>query len=364
MSQVRTSDGLKITKRWPMEVKCEMNIEVWEKALARAGLKEKYADVIDSFRTGFDQGIPHHTIGDLRWYTPPNHKSAEWAEEDIISNFQRELKAGRMFGPFSHETVARHFPFFRSSPLGAVENSDGSVRPINDLSFPYNYPDTPLVNSFVKKEDFETTWDDFKTVAAFFRQNTTRYELGLFDWEKAYRQIPTKMDQWPYLFVKDFDGNLLLDTRITFGGVAGCGSFGRPADAWKEVMMKEFDLVHVFRWVDDNLFVKLPRSGTKMVDIVERSKEMGVKTNEKKYSEFQDQQKFIGFLWDGNRRTVELPPAKQEERIRQIEHLLTPKKLFTYRDALMLYKEHLPVADGLAQPVRQKTNTRRGEDRP
>jgi hypothetical protein len=37
--------------------------------------------------------------------------------------------------------------------------------------------------------------------------------------------------------VKDFDGKLLVNTRITFGGVAGCGSFGRPADAWK-LMMK------------------------------------------------------------------------------------------------------------------------------
>ncbi|KNF00710.1 hypothetical protein PSTG_06124 [Puccinia striiformis f. sp. tritici PST-78] len=241
-----------------------------------------------------------------------------------------------MFGPFSHETVAKHFPFFRSSPLGAVENSDGSIRPINDLSFPRNLPKTPSVNSFVTKQDFSTTWDDFKTVAAFFRQNSTQYELGLFDWEKAYRQIPTKMDQWPFLLVQDFDGNLLLDTRITFGGVAGCGSFGRPADAWKEVMMKEFDLVHVFRWVDDNLFVKLPHSRTKMVNIVGRSKEMGVKTNEKKYSEFNDKQKFIGFLWDGRKRTVELPPKKLEDRIQQIEHLLTPKKLFTYKDALVI----------------------------
>ncbi|KNE95591.1 hypothetical protein PSTG_11081 [Puccinia striiformis f. sp. tritici PST-78] len=60
-----------------------------------------------------------------------------------------------------------------------------------------------------------------------------------------------------------------------------------------------------------------------MANIMERSKEMGVKTNEKKYSEFSSKQKFIGFLWDGRRHTVEPPLTKREARIRQIEHLLT-----------------------------------------
>jgi hypothetical protein len=65
----------------------------------------------------------------------------------------------------------------------------------------------------------------------------------------------------------DFKGGLILDTRIAFGGVAGCGSFGRPADAWKHVMLKEFDLEKIFQWVDDNMFVKQPDAATKMPDI-------------------------------------------------------------------------------------------------
>ncbi|POW19001.1 hypothetical protein PSHT_05135 [Puccinia striiformis] len=228
------------------------------------------------------------------------------------------------------------FQFLRSSPLGAVENSDGLVRPINDLSFPYDQPSIPSVNSFVDKDDFSTTWDDFNTVASFFRNNTHQLQLGLFDWEKAYHQIPTKMDQCPYLLVRDFEGNLLLDTRITFGGVAGCGSFGRPADAWKEIMIAEFHLVHVFWWVDDNLFVKATDSTTSMANIVQRLLQLGVKTNEKKYSEFTNKQNFIGFLWDGTNQTVELPPGKREERIKQIEAFLIPGEKFSINDAMVI----------------------------
>lgn len=54
--------------------------------------------------------------------------------------------------------------------------------------------------------------------------------LALFDWEKAYWQIPIHRLQWRYRFLMDLSGWLWLDTRIQFGGVAGCGVFGRPAD--------------------------------------------------------------------------------------------------------------------------------------
>jgi hypothetical protein len=256
-------------KGWPTKIQCEMNVEEWERALRKTGLLTKYSDVLHGFVHGFPQGIPQHDIQGLQWYKPINHETADAAREEIKDNFRKELKAGCMQGPYTHKEVASVFPFFRSSPLGTAVNSDGSVRPINDLSYPYDKKGIPSVNSFVDKMDFETTWDDFKTVTRFFKRNTNTYLLGLFDWEKAYRQIPTSLDQWPYLMLRDFDGNLLLDTRITFGGVAGCGSFGRPADAWKEIMLQEFNLVHVFRWVDDNLFVKAPTSTVNMKDVVE-----------------------------------------------------------------------------------------------
>ncbi|EHS62642.1 uncharacterized protein PGTG_22547 [Puccinia graminis f. sp. tritici CRL 75-36-700-3] len=199
-----------------------MDIDLWEKALENAGIALKYADVLRGFKHGFHQGIPSHRIGNLRWFTPDNHRSATLAEEKIKDSMEKELAAGRMFGPFTWEEVARKFEFFRTSPLGAVVNGDGSIRPINNLSYPHEDPLTPSVNSFVRKEDFDTTWDNFNQVSSFFKSCKEPVLLALFDWEKAYRQIPTHPSQWPYLMVKGMDENLYLDTRITFGGVAGC----------------------------------------------------------------------------------------------------------------------------------------------
>lgn len=308
---------------WPTRVECEMNVKAWEVALKQAGLLDEYQDVIDGFVHGFDQGIPHHKMQGIPHFTPKNHASSLLVAEKIKSNITKEVERRRMFGPFSHLEVSKAFKFFRSNPLGAVVNGDGSVRPINDLSYPRNMPTTPSVNSFVDRNDFKTTWDDFARVATFFRSSSDLWLLGLFDWEKAYRQIPTLMSQWRYLMVQDFDDNLYLDTRITFGGVAGCGSFGRPADAWTKIMQHEHDIVIIFRWVDDNLFLKRYNSATEMSDIVARSKELGVQTNEEKLSKFQHEQKFIGFVWNGMNKTVRLPESKLEERKLQIEEILS-----------------------------------------
>lgn len=308
---------------WPEHIKCEMNVGEWKVSLRKAGLLEKYEDVIHGFEHGFDQGIPIHSIQDKSHFTPQNHKSSLLVSEKIMNNIKNEIEMKRMYGPFTHEEISKAFPFYQSNPLGAVVNGDGKVRPINDLSYPRNVPGIPSVNSFVDKMDFKTTWDDFARVAIFFKSSKDLWLLGLFDWEKAYRQIPTSMYQWRYLMVQDFDNRLYLDTRITFGGVAGCGSFGRPADAWKELMLHEHDIVTIFRWVDDNLFLKRFNSTTSMSDIVARSKTLGVQTNAEKLSSFQHEQKFIGFIWNGMNKTVRLPQPKLEERIVQIDEILT-----------------------------------------
>lgn len=322
INSFETSVEKKYPLNWPRQIKCEMNIVEWELALKRAGILDEYKDIIYGFHNGFDQGIPDHRIGAEPYFTPKNHNSSLLVADKIKESIAKEVARSRMFGPFTHAEISEIYPFYRSNPLGAVVNGDGAIRPINDLSYPRNVQRTPSVNSFVDKNDFKTTWDDFETVSLFFKSSKDLWLLGLFDWEKAYRQIPTCMSQWKYLLVLDFDDNLYLDTRITFGGVAGCGSFGRPADAWTKIMKHEHDIVKVFRWVDDNLFLKRYDSTTEMRDIVKRSTTLGVQTNADKLSKFQHEQKFIGFIWNGMNKTVRLPTPKLDKRRAQIEAVL------------------------------------------
>ncbi|KNF02802.1 hypothetical protein PSTG_04087 [Puccinia striiformis f. sp. tritici PST-78] len=203
-----------------------MNIGNWKRTLEKHGLSPEFPDVLDGVNGGFDQGIPEYKILGLPFVCLDNLKSSGIARDKKELLIKKELEAGRM-----------------ANILG------------------------PSVNLIINPEKFETMWDDFKTVSKLFAEDRRDFKLALFDWEKAYRQIPTRIEQWKYLLVKDFDGNFLVDTRITFGGVTGCRCFKKPADAWKLIIKEEFNLGNIFRWVDDNLFVKLKSIKVSMTEV-------------------------------------------------------------------------------------------------
>jgi hypothetical protein len=66
-----------------------------------------------------------------------------------------------------------------------------------------------------------------------------------------------------------------------------------------------------------------------MLDIVEASEGMGVKTNVTKYSEFAYEQKFIGFLWNCKTKTVSLPGNKLIKRKEELKKFLAKKSFST-----------------------------------
>lgn len=110
--------------------------------------------------------------------------------------------------------------------------------------------------------------------------------------------------------------------RIAFVGVASYGLFGGPADGWKNLMKQKFNLVKVFRWVDNNLMIKESTDPVSMLEIVRASEELGVKTNTTKDAEFANEQKFIGFLWNINTKTVTLPASKLGKHITELDSFL------------------------------------------
>lgn len=309
-----------------------MNIPNWEALANQCGLQEEAEEVIAGLVNGYHQGIPEHTLGWRRWFTPANHQSALLAADKIRNTLAKEYQEGRICGPFTHEEVFQKLGFFRSSPMGSVINGDGSFRIINDMSFPRDNEFIPSVNSFVDKKNFETSWDDFKVLANFFRNKRGRFLLAIFDWAKAYRQIPIHPSQWRYLLILDLEGRLWLDLRVQFGGVAGCGVFGRPADLWKKIIKNRFKLCGALHWVDDNLLIKDADNQTTIGDITALSDSMGVTSSKEKVYEFADEQRYIGFIWNAAERTVRLPIEKLEQRLAQLNHFLTPGISFTFKE--------------------------------
>lgn len=70
----------------------------WENLLNEITSFNKFSDVPNSLRFGFNMGVhtpPSHT------YTPPNHNSALSYPDHVLSHIHNELSLGRYSSPFS-----------------------------------------------------------------------------------------------------------------------------------------------------------------------------------------------------------------------------------------------------------------------
>lgn len=315
---------------WPAPVSCKMNIQEWEALMLETGLEKDIPYITTGFREGFCLGIPQHVIKGLSWYTPENHRSAVSARKQIELTLEKEARAGRLLGPFTHEEVFQQYGFFRSNPMGGAVNGDGSIRMVNDLSFPKQETGIPSVNSFVDKLNYKNYWDNFETVALFLQENPGEWECAIFDWQKAYRQLPAHPSQRRYLCILDFDGRVWVDLAVGFGGVASCGVFGAPAHVWKIIMEKILGFPKIFRWVDDNLILRRPGSLASLENVTALSNSLGVETNPTKHHEFAFEQRYVGFVWNTRDHTVRLPEEKLRERKQIIVDLLNSELSWSF----------------------------------
>lgn len=319
-----------VKNHWPAPVSCKMNILEWETLMKEAGLDRDIPYIINGFKHGFCLGIPQHEIPGVPWYTPENHKSALTARKQIESTLKKEKEAGRIMGPYTHQEVQGEFGFFCSNPMGGAVNGDGSIRMVNDLSFPKKEKHIPSVNLFVDKLNYGTYRDDFDKVALFFQENPGEWECAIFDWQKAYRQLPAHPSQRKYLCILDFEGRVWIDLAVGFGGVASCGVFGAPAHVWKILIEKILGFPKIFRWVDNNLILRRPGTLASLRDVTAISKGLGVETNPLKNHEFASEQWYVGFVWNAKDHTVRLPEDKLQERRQLIKDLLEEGSEWTY----------------------------------
>lgn len=321
-----------VTNWWPAGIPCNMNIPIWVDLMKATGLEREIPYITDGFKFGFCLGIPQHELEGMKWYTPDNHKSALSAREQIEITLMKEKNAGHIKGPFSHEEVYEQYGFFRSNPMGGAVNGDGSIRMVNDLSHPKNEKGIPSVNSFVNKLNYGTYWDDFDAVALFFQENPGEWEAAIFDWQKAYRQLPGHPSQRRYLCIKDFEGKIWVDLAVGFGGEASCGVFGAPAHMWKLIMKRILGFPRIFRWVDDNLILRRPEDKASLADVTCISNSLGVETNPAKNHEFASEQRYVGFIWNAKDHTVRLPEDKLKERKKLIDDLLVVGTSWSYNN--------------------------------
>jgi hypothetical protein len=296
-----------------------------------------FSDVPISMRLGFDMGVrypPSYT------YMPPNHNSALSYPQHVMSHIQNELSLGRYSGPFSKSKLESLIGPFRTSPLGTVPKSFGSSerRIVQDLSFPRNDPLRTSVNDQINIEDFRCDWGTFNDVRKIVIDAPDLSEAATMDVDAAFRCCPITPSQ-QCNFIIHWNGLLYIDHNAPFGATSAGGVFGRVADA-KSAILASKKLGPSKNWVDDFVFFRFPKTITSGVpsfsyslpDIYALASTLGWPWKDSKTRPFAPDFKYLGFIWNLDKKTVQIPDDKKLRYLAKLEPWV-PNRKFSRKDS-------------------------------
>jgi hypothetical protein len=295
----------------------------WERLLNNITPFNKFSDVPNSLRFGFDMGVhtpPTHT------YTPPNHNSALSYPDHVLSHIHNELSLRRYSGPFSRSRLEFLIGPFRTSPLGTVLKSSGSTdrRIVQDLSFPRNDPTRSSVNDQIDIEDFRCDWGTFNDVREIVVNAPVGTEAATLDVDSAFRCCPILPAQQRN-FVIHWEDSYYVDHNAPFGATSAGGVFGRVADA-KSAILESEKIGPSKNWVDDFTFFRYPITllptpvfSYSLTEIYAIAKRLGWPWKDSKTRPFASQFKYLGFIWDLEAKTVQIPDQKKHRYLMKLE---------------------------------------------
>lgn len=317
--------------------------DAWEMYLRNANALLSFPKVPHGIRNGFDMGIksnPSHT------YVPPNHNSALAHPPAVLSYIQKELSLHRYTGPFSQSRLESIIGPFRTSPLGLVPKAGSSneFRLIQDLSYPRNDPTQHSINSEIDIDDFRCDWGTFQQVASIVMDAPPFSEAATLDVDAAFRCCPITPSQQRN-FVVMWEDFFYIDHNAPFGAVSSGGVFGHIADALMAIF-RAHDISPAVNWVDDFLFFIFPINTDFSEDdnnwepifpyslntIFTITKNLGWPWKNSKTRPFNSSFKYLGFHWDLQNKTVEIPKEKKTRYLTKLEAWI-PGKKFTRCEA-------------------------------
>jgi hypothetical protein len=232
------------------------NASAWELLLRKHNLLEKYSNLPNSLRYGFDAGIRriYKTAVPSNGPTLYNHSEAY---QQIID---REFECGRYIGPCSCSEVEALIGPFQSSPLSLVTKpgKPGKFRAVHNFSYP-RVPSIHFssINYTIDSNMYPCTWGTFSTICYTIHNLPPGSQASIRDVAEAYRTIPVTYSQWAGLVVKLRDEDMFaINTCNNFGLSSAGGIYGELGDATVDVFRAQ-GIGPLSKWVDDHIFFRI-----------------------------------------------------------------------------------------------------------
>ncbi|KAI1785443.1 hypothetical protein LXA43DRAFT_928897, partial [Ganoderma leucocontextum] len=104
-----------------------------------------------------------------------------------------------------------------------------------------------------------------------------------------------------------------------FGLASSAGVFGAVADMLVDIY-REHGISWVIKWVDDFFVIRPPHQCFSEADFIAITAQLGVPWSLEKTRLFATMQRYIGFLWDLEHKTVAIPPEKVAAMLALLSH--------------------------------------------
>jgi len=161
----------------------------------------------------------------------------------------KELRAGRIAGPFDHPP----FQTFICSPLGARPKKEtGKIRIIHDLSYPKGAPNT--VNASIPQEHSSVQFLLLDHVVHLVQLQGRGCFLAKTDIQEAYRLVPIHPDSY-YLLGFQYGGQFYYDKVLPMGLSPSCAIFEKFSTALQWALSSRTGVDSVSHIIDDFIFV-------------------------------------------------------------------------------------------------------------
>lgn len=188
-----------------------------------------------------------------------NHPSVMGQPDIVESIIAREIKLGRVCGPFTSPP----FDNFHVSPLALIPKQEpGKFRLIHNLS----YPRDNSVNSAIPREHTTVSYETLDAALEWVLAYGEGSLIAKVDIEEAYRIIPIHPESF-HLLGFTWRNKWYFDRFLPFGLSYSCQLFERFSNAIQWILKERYGVPAMTHILDDYMFYGPPRDDTCMVSV-------------------------------------------------------------------------------------------------
>ena len=196
---------------------------------------------------GFINSVHVHTQAETHDITVRNPPSISQHSDIVSEKLARELKAGRMAGPF----LSPPFQPFYISPLGLIPpNALNEWRLILNLSFPRGLS----INDGIDPSLARVCYEDLDHVISIIQSIGPICYVAKSDLANAFHQLPLHRDCYKYMGFT-FQGLYYFDRALVMSSSTSCATFEQLSSALQWILTCHFGVRYISHILDDFIFL-------------------------------------------------------------------------------------------------------------